>query len=276
MSVGVGYVAGERRATANAPRPTSASIVTKQPTSRKTSAARYYWPTREPHFDGLIDSTDKFRSRRVGSSASDREMRACRDGRDRDAKSAFSPVEEKIRANGARGIRARADVGDDAHEADAARGRRRDPPEVGRAALRQPATPHRCVSRRNRRLPPGEQRPTGALFSRRGAEKRRASRGRSGKSDALARRGRAPRARRRELGHLERPRARRRARTHPHRCLFVPRGTRQNIFSSRESDINARKSDAASQSVSLEQTRESVCFVFFSILFLSRILYRSR
>jgi len=158
-----------------------------------------------------------------------------------DAKSAFSPVEEKIRANGARGIRARADVGDDAHEADAARGRRRDPPEVGRAALRQPATPHRCVSRRNRRLPPGEQRPTGALFSRRGAEKRRASRGRSGKSDALARRGRAPRARRRELGHLERPRARRRARTHPHRCLFVPRGTRQNIFSSKENLMSTRE-----------------------------------
>jgi len=34
--------------------------------ARKTSAARYYWPTREPYFDGLIDSTGKFRSRRVG------------------------------------------------------------------------------------------------------------------------------------------------------------------------------------------------------------------
>jgi len=169
-----------------------------------------------------------------------------------------TPEEEKMRANGARGICARADVGDDAHEADAARGRRRDPPEVGRAALRQPATPHRCVSRRNRRLP-SEQRPV-HFFRAEARRKRRASRGRSGEGDALARRGRAPRARCRELGHLERPHARRRARTHPHRCLFVPRGKRQNIFSSRESDFNARKSDAA-------RVNESVCFVFLSFLF---------
>ena len=68
--------------------------------ARKTSAARYYWPTREPYFDGLIDSTGKFRSRRVGSSASDREMRACRDGRDRDAKSAFSPWKKRSARTG--------------------------------------------------------------------------------------------------------------------------------------------------------------------------------
>jgi len=111
----------------------------------------------------------------------------------------------KDSANGARGIRARAYVGDDAHEADAARGRRRDPPEIGWDALRQPATPHRCVSRREDVSRPNERRCT---FSRRSVEKRRASRRRSGEADALARLGRDPRARRRELGDRERPRAR--------------------------------------------------------------------
>jgi hypothetical protein len=111
----------------------------------------------------------------------------------------------KDSANGARGIRARAYVGDDAHEADAARGRRRDPPEIGWDALRQPVTPHRCVSRREDVSRPNERRCT---FSRRSVEKRRASRRRSGEADALARLGRDPRARRRELGDRERPRAR--------------------------------------------------------------------
>ena len=48
----------------------------------------------------------------------------------------------------------------------------------------------------------------GCTFSRRSVEKRRASCHRSGETDALARRGRAPRARRRDLGDRERPRAR--------------------------------------------------------------------
>ena len=239
--------------------------------ARKTSAARYYWPTREPYFDGLIDSTGKFRSRRVGSSASDREMRACRDGRDRDAKSAFSP-EEKIRANGARGIRARADVGDDAHEADAARGRRRDPPEVGRAALRQPATPNRCVSRRNRRLP-GEQRPVHFFRAearrrdaRRAAVRRRATRSRA--ADAL-------RARVAESSATSSAPARGDAREHTPIAASSCRVARGKISSLRENLISTREN--LMRRVSLVNECASPFVSSFSlILFLSRILYRSR
>ena len=138
----------------------------------------------------------------------------------------------KDSANGARGIRARAYVGDDAHEADAARGRRRDPPEIGWDALRQPATPHRCVSRRKRRPRP-EQRRVHFFAPKRGEETRvvppfggdrraRAPRTRPACASPRPRRPRAP------------PRAVTRANTPPSLAASCRVASRQNIFSERK------------------------------------------
>ena len=90
---------------------------------------------------------------------------------DRDAEKRKTIFSRKDAANGRRSIRARADARDDAHEADAARRRRRDPSEGARDALRQPATPHRCVSRRKRRPRP-EQRRVHFFAPKRGEETR--------------------------------------------------------------------------------------------------------
>ena len=121
---------------------------------------------------------------------------------DRDAEKRKTIFSRKDAANGRRSIRARADARDDAHEADAARRRRRDPSEGARDALRQPATPHRCVSRRKRRPRP-EQRRVHFFAPKRGEETRvappfggggraRAPRTRSARTSPRTRRPRAP------------------------------------------------------------------------------------